>query len=280
MGRAVVFIPKDKLEYLYWNEYLSPLRIGKIYRCDAVTVRTRMRGYGMSKRSGSEARMRYRKFDFSGDLIEKAHMIGFRLGDLNVYQTSKKSDLIVARCNTTQFVQIKLIQGMFSKYGQVTLSKGSISTSVQCFLNRSFDFLIPKNQKVPTWICKDLKTIAAFIAGYTDAEGNFILNQGRARFKIDSYDIKILTWITTRLKNQNMLVKLRCIARKGQFFTSEYKFNNDLWRININEAISLLHFISYIKPFVKHQTRLKNMIVCEKNIKQRIKRGSVKYATV
>lgn len=259
---------------------MSPPKIAKIYGCDAVTIRTRMREYSISKRSNSEARMRYRKFDFSGDLIEKAYMIGFRLGDLNVYQTSKKSDLIIARCNTTQIVQIKLIEKMFSKYGKVTISQGLFSTSVHCSLNRSFDFLIPKNQEVPIWVGKDLNTIAAFIAGYTDAEGNFILNQGRARFKIDSYDIKILTWIATKLKNQDMLVKLRCIGKKGQFFTANYKFNNDLWRVNINEAISLLRFIKYIKPFIKHKTRLQHMLVCERNIEQRIKKGSVKYATI
>lgn len=280
MGRALISIPKAKLKYLYWNEYLSPFKIAKIYNCNQVTVRTRMREYGIPKRSGSEARMRYRKFDFSGDLIEKGYMLGFRLGDLNVYQTSKKSDLIVVRCNTTQVVQVKLIEEMFSRYGKVTISKGSISTNVQCFLNRSFDFLLPKNQKVPTWICKDVKTIAAFIAGYIDAEGNFILNQGRARFKIDSYDLGILRWIATTLNSRNISVKLRRIAKKGKFFTKIYKFNKDLWRININDAISLLNFISYIKPFIKHKARLQNLMVCEMNIKLRIYKGSVKYAAI
>ncbi len=94
----------------------------------------------------------------------------------------------------------------------------------------------------------------------------------------NSTDIKILTWIAEELQKQNIGVKLRCIAKKGQFFTTQYKFNSDLWRININEAISLLRLIRYIKPFIKHQTRLLHMIICERNINQRIKKGTVRYA--
>lgn len=279
MGRVKIYIPKDALELLYWKDCLSPSKIGKIYNCDCVTVRTRMREYGIPKRSPSESRMRYKKFDFSGDPVEKAYMIGFRLGDLNVYQTSKKSSLIMVRCNTTQMVQVRLIEKMFSKYGKVTISKGPHYRNIHCCLNKSFDFLIPKKQEIPAWIEDDDKTAAAFIAGYTDAEGNFLLNQGRARFKIDSYDLKVLTWIVNKLTQKGVLVKFSCIAKEGQFYTLAYKYNGDLWRMSINEAISLLNFIRYIKPFTKHQTRLNQMIICEENILHRIKRGSVKYAT-
>ncbi|MCL5784845.1 MAG: LAGLIDADG family homing endonuclease [Patescibacteria group bacterium] len=280
MPRAKVFIPPEELEQLYWKKYLSPLKIGKLYKCDAVTVRTRMREYGIPKRSSSEARMRYRKYDFSDNLAEKAYMIGFRLGDLNVYQTSALSDLIVARCNTTQEAQINLMKNMFSKYGQVTVSKGKDRVSVNCHLNKSFDFLIPKHKKVPKWIDADDQLIAAFIAGYTDAEGNFILNQKRARFKIDSYDKDIITWMVSRLTNCGILARARCISKRGALAADGSRFKKDLWRINVNQAISLLKFINKIKPFITHKGRMQCMIICEDNIKARIEKGSVKYATI
>src|SRR5258708_7725330 len=158
------------------------------------------------------ARMRYKKYNFSEDLIEKAYILGFRLGDLNVYQTSSASSLIVVRCNTTHKVQVSLMRKLFSKYGRVKLSRGSYSTNVNCFLNKTFEFLLPKYQEVPYWVGQNDFVAAAFIAGYTDAEGNFILNQKKARFKIDSYDLGILSWIAYKLQKVGIRVKLRGIA--------------------------------------------------------------------
>lgn len=280
MGRAKVYIPAEILERLYWKKYLSPFKIAKLYKCDAVTVRTRMREYGISKRSASAARMKYRKFDFSGNLIEKSYMLGFRLGDLNAYQTSKQSELIVVRCNTTQEAQTKLIKDMFSQYGKVTVSIGKKYININCFLNRSFEFLLPKSIKVPIWINLNDKFSAAFIAGYTDAEGNFLLNQKRARFKIDSYDKGILKWMTTQMIKWNILVRTRCIAKRGTLAADGSRYKKDLWRVNINQAISLLNFIDRIKPFINHEARMRDMTICEVNIKTRIERGSVKYAAI
>lgn len=277
MANHKFLISRDTLVEFYWNQFLSPGRIAAILQCSSGTVKARMRELGVPLRAGSEARFRYKKFDFSGNLIEKAYLIGFRLGDLNVYQRSTKSSLIIARCNTTQGVQIDLIKKLFSKYGKVTISPGVYSTNVNCYLNMTFNFLLPKSIEVPKWIENDVYA-AAFIAGYVDAEGNFILNQNRARFKLDSYDLGILTWITKWLNKKHILVKFRCIARKGDPRGNNVQFNWDLWRININEAISLLKFIEYIKPFIKHTTRLKDSVTCEQNIQERIKNKTVKYA--
>lgn len=241
-----------------------------------MTIGNRLREFNIPIRSNSAAKMRYPKFDFSGDIIEKAYMLGFRLGDLNVYQTSKNSELIVARCNTTQVVQIRLMEKLFSRYGKVTISRGQYSTNVNCFLNRSFIFLLPKYERVPAWIDGDKTTSAAFIAGYTDAEGNFILNQYRARFKIDSYDVGILNWIANWLNNKDINFKLRRIGKTGDLRSNGTRFKHDIWRLNVNEAISLMRFITMIKPFSKHDTRLLHMEVCETNIKQRIANKTIK----
>lgn len=276
MPRAKIQIPRDILQRLYWEEYKSPPKIAKLFNCDPITVRTRMRELGILFRSSSGARMRYRKFDFSGDLIEKAYLIGFRLGDLNVYQTRESSELIIARCNTTQIVQVNLMKNLFAKYGRITISKGKYSTNVNCYLNKTFDFLLPKHEEVPLWIRDDVKASWAFIAGYTDAEGNFILNQTRARFKIDSYDIGILRWITMWLREQNINVKFRLIYKKRDLRPDGLYYNSDLWRVNINEASSLLRFIRFLAPFIRHKTRYYGMQVCKKNIERRVKNGTIK----
>lgn len=244
-----------------------------------MTILNRLNEYEIPKRSPSEARMRYKKFNFSGDKLEKAYMLGFRLGDLNVYQTSNKSELTIARCNTTQAVQVRLMKRLFSKYGKVTVSIGKYSTNVNCYLNNTFKFLLPKHRGIPKWIIMDESTCNAFIAGYTDAEGNFLLNQSRARFKIDAYDTEILHGIAGWLSERGIRAKLRRIYKLGDLRIDGLKFNADLWRLNVNEAASLLRFIQRIKPFIKHQTRLKHIYLCEKNILFRLSNGTIKYET-
>lgn len=276
MANHKINIPKKTLEFLYLKKRNSPREIASLFNCDRMTVSNRLKEFRIPTRSNSESRMKYKKFDFSGDLLDKAYILGFRLGDLNVYQTSERSELIIARCNTTQSVQIRLMKRLFSKYGQVTISKGKYSTSINCYLNKSFIFLLPKYQKIPHWIEKDKMTGAAFIAGYTDAEGNFLLNQLRARFKIDSYDVEILKWIANWLKNHGIHVKFRQIGKAGDLRRNGARFKHDIWRLNVNEAISLMRFITMIKPFSKHDTRLLHMKVCETNIKQRIKNKTIK----
>lgn len=277
MSRLKITIAKDRLHHLYWIRLKSARQIGITYNCSETTIRHLIRDLGIPKRSPSSVRTRYKKFNFSGDLKEKAYLIGFRLGDLNVYQKGKSSELIVARCGTTHIVQVELIKKLFSKYGKITVSHGKYNINVHSLLNLSFDFLLPKYINVPKWIGNDLQTRAAFIAGYTDAEGNFILNQGRARFKIDSYDKEILSWIKESLEVCGIKVKLWRIAEKGNLRTDSLIFNNDLWRLNINEGNSLAKFISLIKPFVMHKVRRENMMSCYKNIERRSKNRTIKY---
>lgn len=276
MPRLKIPVGKEELETLYLKKFLALDKIASHFNCNRETIRNRLKDFGIPKKSSSAARMRYKKFNFSGDKTEKAYLIGFRLGDLNVYRTSKDSELIVARCNTTQSVQIQLMRQLFDKYGKVTISKGHYSTNINCYLNTSFDFLLPKYTNVSPLIGEDNEAGAAFIAGYTDAEGNFLLNQAKARFKIDSYDVEILEWITNWLKNQGVRVKFRQIGKEGGLRSNGTRFKHDLWRLNVNETMSLLKFIRMIKSFSKHPNRLRHMEVCEENIKKRIATKTVK----
>ena len=187
-----VIISPEELQQLYWDERKSSLKIAQLFHCHAMTVRNRIRELGIPKRSPSDARMRYKKYDFSGNTMEKAYLLGFRLGDLSVYQTNLRSDLIVVRCHTTQMTQVTLMNRLFSSYGHVTVSDGKYGYNVNCFVNLTFNFLLPKHEQVPQDVQRSKVSTWAFIAGYVDAEGYFGINQEKARFKIDSYDVHIL----------------------------------------------------------------------------------------
>ena len=80
--RKQILISKEKLKELYLNRKSSVAQIARKIKSSRWPIQKLMKKYGITPRSLSEAQMKYPKRDFSGDLIEKAYLIGFRLGDL------------------------------------------------------------------------------------------------------------------------------------------------------------------------------------------------------
>lgn len=282
MAMPRININKSTLERLYLAKSLSPNKIGKIFNCSFSTITNRLKEYGIPLKSPAFARMKYQKFDFDNNRIIQAYMVGFRLGDLNVYKPSGNSETIVVRCHTTQKVQVAVINSLFKKFGKVSVSfRLPNHHTVNCFLNNSFDFLLSKRKSSWDWVTGDLLFGASFMAGYTDAEGNFILNQDRARFKIDSYDFEILEWMHDYLVRQGISSKFRKIFDKGDMqmirgIKAIYK--KDVWRLNVNESSSLFKFINIIRPYLRHATRIRDAQKCLRNINLRRTNGTIKQA--
>lgn len=252
-----IVIPKELLQQLYVRDNLTPHKIAEKFGCSFKTVRNRLKEYGIPFKDPSYARSRYFKSDFNGSINDKAYILGFRLGDLNVYRVSAKSKTIVVRCHTTQQYQVSVVESLFGKFGKVSVSLNNGHFHVNCFLNNSFLFLFNKNLSSWRWIQKAKElTALSFIAGYTDAEGNILINQGRARFKIDSYDSDILQWISQWLTKKKIDNKLRIIYKKGEKVSNQSPFPKYLWRLNINQMNSLELFLTKITPLLKHERRI------------------------
>lgn len=240
-----------------------------MYGCDPMTIISRLRELVIPRKSASQARIRYDRYDFSGNLVEKAYILGFTDGDINTYLLSG-NQTVVARCHTTQEVQVSLLKGLFYRYGRVSISRSTLNGfHVNCYLNRSFLFLVTEKKKLPRWLFSADEVFESYMAGYTDAEGNFILNQGRARFKIDSYDKNILLCMHRFLIGKGINSILRRIAVAGRGWPGGKPINQDLWRINVNSATSLKIFIDMIKPHLLHQTRKHQIDICLANIESR-----------
>lgn len=272
--RKKIEISKKELIKLYQEEKRSKYEIGKICGCSFKTILNRLREYKIEPIHRSIIQSKYLKNNFSGNQKEKAYILGFRLGDLNVYKTTKKSKVVIARCNTTSNEQVNLIEGVFSKYGRVSVSKNrkSGTITINCFLNDSFDFIVEKKDFVPDWIKKNNKYGLYFLAGYVDAEGSIGVYDGRARFKIDSYDKNTIFWIHEWcLKNGIKCPNVRKIGKKGQLYdkTRGYRYGNDLWRINVNKKESLLKLLKNLKLVIKHKKRKKDSLLAIKNINDR-----------
>ncbi|MFA6973237.1 MAG: hypothetical protein WC238_00665 [Parcubacteria group bacterium] len=271
MGK--ILIPKKDLERLYHKEKKSKYKIAAIYNCTCGTVLSRMREYSMESLSRSVIQSTYKKSDFKGDKCEKAYIIGFRLGDLNVYKTTEKSEVIVVRCHTTCVEQVDVMKKMFGRYGQVSARVGKDgSHTVNSFLNESFDFLIKKEDKVEGWITESNEYSNYFAAGYIDAEANVGVYDGRARFKIDTYDKNIIFWFYNwLLKNNVNCPAPRKIGSKNQIYDKikNYKYNKDLWRVRVSEQKALKILFDILLPILKHKTRKKHVVKCIKNLDDR-----------
>jgi len=270
MGASKISISKNILQKLYIQKNLTPLKIGDKLGCSFKTIRNRLKEYGIPFKDPAYARMKYDKKDFDGSLVEKSYMIGFRVGDLNVYKKSLKSCTIVVRCHTTQKQQVIVMESLFGNYGRVTASLNNGHFHVNCFLNDSFSFLLKKDLSAWNWIKKmNENVVFAFIAGYTDAEGNFIINQGRARFKIDSYDVDILSWMSNWLESKGIHNKFRIIYKKGEKVPNQSPYPYDLWRLNVNEMNALDIFITNMIPYLRHENRIKQAKESLSNINKR-----------
>lgn len=278
MANTRLNIDSQNLKELYLNKNLSTYKIGKILNCSASSITNRLIEFKIPIKSAALSRMKYKKLDFDGNDAEKAYMIGFRIGDLNVYRVSENSETIVVRCHTTQQEQVNVISALFSKFGRVDDSvRPNGHYYMNSFLNNSFKFLFPKDKSAWAWVQKPA-TRFAFIAGYTDAEGNFIINQGRARFKIDSYDKDVLDTIAQWLNDSNISYKMRLIFKKGdkqKIYGKMGIYHGDLWRLNINYADSLEKFILRTMPYLKHSRRIDQAKICLKNIQARKQNGYI-----
>lgn len=249
--RRVILLSAEVLEELYYNQKLEQAQIGKLLWCDQATISIRMREAGIKARDKSETSTKYPKYDFSGKLIEKAYMIGFRLGDLHV---RKHRYLISVEGTTTRPEQIALIKGLFEKYGHVrinTNNKGK--TSMACLLNSSFDFLLQKNDTIPNWILETDYYFLAFLAGYTDAEGciGTYRNKGSRYYTtyiLRTYDKNILLQIWQKLSSLNISCPKPYICTpKGK-----YDNNKDFWKLGVHKKSSLRRLFGLITPYVKH----------------------------
>jgi hypothetical protein len=106
---------------------------------------------------------------------------------------------------------------------------------------------------------------AAFAAGYIDAEGCFGIYDGRARFKLDSYDGEVHQWLDGWLTRIGVQHATRHIVTR-----SEPTHDVWVWRTTVNEALSLCRLIATIGPFTRHARRRTTMKAVSDNVAFRL----------
>lgn len=267
-------IQESTLLNLYYRDHLTQKQIGERLNKSRGYITVLMKKYKLRTRTPDYYHTRYPKYDFSKDSQEKAYLIGFRTGDLHVYQTPSRK-LIRVDCTSTKQEQIKLFKDLFRKYGHIWVSKqrkdGNRTFCV--FLNHSFKFLLLKHNNISRWIQNDDNYFLSFLAGYIDAEGCIWSSGNQARLAIASYDRNILRQIYTRLSKRGLPCNPpRILVRQGHVKTNGQVYKNDHWCFTISKKSSLVSILTLLEKKLKHQKRLQDLKKARRNIKERNQR--------
>lgn len=268
-------VTREELDYWYNELGETTEQIGRRLGINGRTVRDLMEKFDLPRRSKAEAAIDYPRRPFSGDAVEKAYLLGFRIGDLNVRQDLPTSQTIHVRCGTSRPAQVDLIRGLFEPYGHVHTRRGTIGeTQVECHLDLSFRFLLEKEDRVPGWVMEDDECFWAFLAGYMDAEGYIGLNRQRgreqARVEIASCDEGVLRGLWAGLNARDVrcpqiYLKTRAgtVDRRGQ------RYNYDFYRLCISRKASLDRLFRGIDPYLKHADKRTAMSEAWANVRER-----------
>lgn len=271
-NRKPVNIPKEILFKLYHVDRLTQKQIAEKFGHSPYGVERWMKIYGIKTRGYSESHTKHPKFNFSGDSLQKAYLIGFRLGDLYV---SRVKNLIQVHCSTTIKEQVNLIRELFKNYGYVHIKRASRGTfEISILLNQSFGFLLAKQDKIEDWVFADNKLFLSFLAGYADAEGSYYLRKpyykfaksGWGVFEIESYDKNILRSIFKYLTFLGIESSFYKARTKGYTDKRGVRNNKDAWRLTIVKKQSLWNFVKLIEPYHKHENKLRELREVKNNL--------------
>lgn len=268
----VIKINKNTLEKLYLAKKLSSYELAKQFNCSQRLILNRLNEYSIKTRNIQEAKAltkpRYPRKNFKENLTKKAYLIGFRLGDLHISKTHPNSPTIRISTNTTRTEQLDLIEKLFSSYGYVKKYNPDKNgaTSIRCFVNNSFNFLLKKEDVIEKWILENQIYFFSFLGGYIDAEGTFSSKHNTV-FSVKSQDKNIIYQISIYLNKYVINCIVPQLARKKDSVRNNIKSNKDVWVINIYNKKNLLKLIKSVKKYIKHKKRKFDMIMLLKKLK-------------
>jgi len=279
LSYAPVSFTKEHLKTWYLDQKLSTWKIEKRFGHSRGTIHRKLKEFGLSTRNIAVSHIRFPRANFSGDILEKAYLMGFRIGDLNVTKRGIKSETIVVKCASTKQGQLELFRNLFSKYGHILEGKltkeGRIN--IQANLNLSFSFLLDKSPDSYKWAFDNKKIFFAFLAGFTDAEGSFFISQGRGVFAIGNYDKPLLLKIKQSLNEFGIgTPQLSVYYREQRKTYNGYRSKSDYHTLTCSKKVSLIKLLSLLGPHIKHPDKInKTRLIKNNMIERNFKFGNI-----
>jgi len=257
-------VSKNFLQFLYLTKKLSIRKIAKILKTTYATARNKLIKYEIPLRTVSEANMKYSKIPFSGDLKEKAYMLGIRTGDISVAKNAKQ---LTIRTSTTHPAQLDMFTKTFRKYSHINIYLSKIplgkAWQIYCNVDNSFNFLLKKLARIPDYILNNPQIFYSFLAGYADCEATWtIIKRGhdniRFSFRIFSGDKKILEQIKSELEFLGFRPILFLEAKKGYRKTFG-KYNKNMFSLRILYQEDVIKLANILMNLSKHQEKIYKM---------------------
>ena len=260
---------KSFLKDTYVKRGMSTWTIEKKFGISRSTVYAALKRHGITTRSIAQSHIRYSRSDFSGDLCEKAYLIGFAIGDLRVRKLNgTKSTTISIGCGSTKSAQITLITDLFSTYGRVWKGKPDRrgAVNIEAFVNDSFSFLLPTVRNY-LWCTRVKRHFFAFLSGFTDAEGSFFLSKNMARVAWGNYDSEVLTFIKTGLEKFGISTSKICTdSLKGLVGSHGYARNGNYSHLSCARKEMVAKLLKELEPFLRHGDKRSRMAHLRKNL--------------
>ena len=251
MKREVVKPSKEELEKIYNNADLNLIEITKKLDIGVTTLFKWLKEYKIFP----ARRFKYKKYNFLGDLKEKAYILGLVAGDLYVQKHCRQ---ILVELTTTHPAMTDLFYSIFGKYGTPKkYLKHNKKTrrdewGIYVLLNNSFEFMLIKDFEINHEYFYD------FLAGFFDCEGclHIYNNHDYVGLSLLIYNSnkKLLEIIKGRLEKDGFHPKLSKFFSKGERTTNNYYRGADLWVVRLHtnkEVLSLMNLIP-----IKHKEKL------------------------
>ena len=267
-----VYISKEVLEDLYWNKNWKTQQIADKYGIKyGRSILKKFKKLGIPSKTVSQATTIKFKADFSGDLKEKAYLLGLRAGD---FHAKYMKESIRVQTTTTHKAQIDLLKNSFEKYGEIKVylyknKHWGDQWFIYVDLNQSFKFLVDKPEKIPSWILENNDYFYHFFVAYMDCEGTYRIaksHEKHVRFfiAVTSGDKKILEQISDKLIYSNYYAIYYLDKKKGHM-TSFGPYRKDLYRVVINRKSDIIRLINTLLPLSKHSEKTRKMKLILKN---------------
>ncbi len=282
-------ISKELLEDLYWNRGLSLSQIGKVFGMKSKNAVIHHMDKFAIKRRPSDRR-NYIRIEFSGNLEEKAYLLGLRTGDLHARKDCK---LIQVETTSTHEAQLKMFREAFEKYAPTKCyeKKGGLTertNRIYVYLDGSFNFIIEKPPSIPQWILDDEKCFFYFLSGYSDSEGSWIMTQHKKYkgnwkdlvFSLGTCDKNVLEQIHKNLKEFGFNSHLYQVEKANTKRESGLLHNFDMYRVMIMSHKHVVRLAETLLPLSKHDEKIEAMNKIINYYKQNQKNKLLKRQTL
>lgn len=248
--RKIIKPTKAKLKELYIDKGLTMQKISGLLKVSINPVCKWLHEYNIPIR-----RFKYKKYNFSGDLKEKAYILGLVAGDISAYKHCRQ---ISVELTTTHPAMMDLFYSTFQKYGapKKYLKYNKITERYEwkgyVFLDSSFEFMFSKNFEINNNYFYD------FLAGFFDSEGCLHIydNHGYIGLTALIYnsDKKLLEIIKERFEKDGFHPRFSIFFKKGQKTTNDYYRGANVWAIRLHTIKEVLPLMNLMP--IKHKEKL------------------------